>query len=106
MKGTGIILGGIISPIDAGSGTLLLSVISVCEVGLLDAERQLELFTPCDQWVQEALATPGLTLVPLSPEIAVHSTRSPGTSIPTPRTASSPQQPASPARGLPPATAR
>jgi PIN domain nuclease of toxin-antitoxin system len=62
----------------ASSGTLLLSVISVWEVGLLDSKGRLELFTPCEQWVHEALATPGLTLVPLTPEIAVHSTRLPG----------------------------
>jgi PIN domain nuclease of toxin-antitoxin system len=62
----------------AASGTLLLSVISVWEVGLLDSKKRLELFTPCEQWVHEALATPGLTLVPLTPEIAVHSTRLPG----------------------------
>jgi len=57
---------------------LLLSVISVWEVGLLDSKGRLDLFTPCEQWVREALATPGLTLVPLTPEIAVLSTRLPG----------------------------
>ena len=62
----------------ASAGRLLLSVISVWEVGLLDSKGRLELFTPCEQWVHEALATPGLTLVPLTPEIAVHSTRLPG----------------------------
>jgi PIN domain nuclease of toxin-antitoxin system len=62
----------------AASGTLLLSIISVWEVGLLDSKNRVELFKPCEQWVQEALATPGLTLVPLTPEIAVHSTRLPG----------------------------
>jgi PIN domain nuclease of toxin-antitoxin system len=60
------------------SGNLLLSIISVWEVGLLESKGRLELFKPCEQWVQEALATPGLTLVPLTPEIAIHSTRLPG----------------------------
>jgi PIN domain nuclease of toxin-antitoxin system len=62
----------------AASGTLLLSVISVWEVGLLESKGRLQLFTPCEQWVDQALATSGLTLVPLTPEIAVHSTRLPG----------------------------
>src|SRR5215212_3075247 len=62
----------------AASGRPLLSVISVWEVGLLDAKRRIDLFTPCEQWVTKALDTPGLTLVPLTPEIAVHSTRLPG----------------------------
>ena len=62
----------------AASGALLLSVISIWEVGLLDSKGRLELFQPCEQWVHEALATPGLTLIPLTPEIAIHSTRLPG----------------------------
>jgi len=33
---------------------------------------------PCEQWVSEALATPGLSLAPLTPEIAIDSTRLPG----------------------------
>ena len=63
----------------AVSGSLLLSAVSVWEVAMLEAKGRLQLFSECEQWVAEALATPGLTLVPLTPEIAVQSTRLPGT---------------------------
>jgi len=33
---------------------------------------------PCEQWVREAIETPGLILAPLTPEIALDSTRLPG----------------------------
>jgi PIN domain nuclease of toxin-antitoxin system len=59
-------------------GTLLLSVFSVWEVALLESKGRLELDLPCEEWVKKALATPGLNLVPLTPEIAIHSTRLPG----------------------------
>jgi PIN domain nuclease of toxin-antitoxin system len=63
----------------AASGSLLLSAISVWEVAMLVAKGRLQLFSECEQWVKRALATPGLTLVPLTPEIAIQSTRLPGT---------------------------
>jgi len=59
----------------AGAGALLLSVISVWELGLLEAKGRIELNSPCEEWVRDALATPGLALVPLTPEIAIDSTR-------------------------------
>jgi PIN domain nuclease of toxin-antitoxin system len=61
----------------AASGNLLLSVISVWEVGMLESKGRIELNTPCEQWVREALAMPGLSLAPLTPEIAVASSRLP-----------------------------
>ncbi|MGO9259129.1 MAG: type II toxin-antitoxin system VapC family toxin [Bryobacteraceae bacterium] len=61
----------------ATGGNLLLSVISVWELGMLEANGRLRLQAPCEEWVQEALATPGLTLVPLTPEIALASSRLP-----------------------------
>jgi PIN domain nuclease of toxin-antitoxin system len=77
---------GRISPTDmkaiqsaAQARELLLSIISVWEVGMLDSKKRLNLFLPCDQWVKTALATPGLELVTLTPEIALDSTRLPGT---------------------------
>ena len=59
----------------SGAGALLLSVISVWELGLLEAKGRIELSSSCDDWVRDALATPGLALVPLTPEIAIDSTR-------------------------------
>jgi PIN domain nuclease of toxin-antitoxin system len=61
----------------AAGGNLLLSVISVWELGMLEAKGRLRLLAPCEQWVRDALATPGLTLVPLTPEIALASSRLP-----------------------------
>ena len=62
----------------AAAGRLLLSAMSIWELGMLESKGRVRLSLPCEQWVHEALATPGLTLVPLTPEIAVHSTRLPG----------------------------
>ncbi|MEQ1886633.1 MAG: type II toxin-antitoxin system VapC family toxin [Bryobacteraceae bacterium] len=65
-------------------GELFVSVISVWEVGLLESKGRLRLGLPCERWIQEALKTPGLTLAPLTPEIAVASTRLPGSFHPDP----------------------
>ena len=62
----------------AAKGRMLLSVISVWELGVLEAKGRVRLQLPCDQWVREALATPGLSLAPLTPEIALESSRLPG----------------------------
>ena len=59
----------------ANAGTLLLSVISVWELGMLESKGRIEFHAPCEDWVRDALATPGLALVPLTPEIAIDSTR-------------------------------
>jgi PIN domain nuclease of toxin-antitoxin system len=62
----------------ARMGRLLLSAISVWELGMLESKGRLRLNKSCDQWVDEALATPGLLLMPLSPRISIDSTRLPG----------------------------
>ncbi|MGA2133840.1 MAG: type II toxin-antitoxin system VapC family toxin [Bryobacteraceae bacterium] len=62
----------------AADKILLVSVISVWEVALLESKRRLHLNMDCLEWVRQALETPGLNLVPLTPEIAVDSTRLPG----------------------------
>jgi PIN domain nuclease of toxin-antitoxin system len=69
-----------LSAIDTASrnGNLLLSIISVWEIGLLVAKSRLKLFQPCEEWIRAALATPGLSLAPLSPEIAIASSSPPG----------------------------
>ena len=61
----------------AASGSLLLSVISVWELGLLESKGRLQLYAPCEQWVRDALAIPGLSLAALTPEIALASSRLP-----------------------------
>jgi PIN domain nuclease of toxin-antitoxin system len=60
------------------SGDLRVSVISVWEIGMLEAKGRLALKMSCTEWVNQALATPGLSLVPLTPEIAIESSRLPG----------------------------
>jgi PIN domain nuclease of toxin-antitoxin system len=57
---------------------LLVSVISVWEVGMLESKRRIHLRLPCEEWVKKALANPAVRLAPLSPEIALESTRLPG----------------------------
>lgn len=62
----------------ATRGILLLSVFSVWELGMLESKGRIHLHKNCGQWVEEALAIPGLSLVPLTPAIALESTRLPG----------------------------
>jgi PIN domain nuclease of toxin-antitoxin system len=62
----------------AQSGDLRVSVISVWEIGMLEAKGRLALKMSCTEWVNQALATPGLSLFPLTPEIAIESSRLPG----------------------------
>jgi len=61
----------------AERGKLFVSAISIWEIATLESKGRLVLSTDCQTWVNEMLATPGLQLVPLSPEIAVQSTRLP-----------------------------
>jgi PIN domain nuclease of toxin-antitoxin system len=51
---------------------------SIWELAMLVSKGRVTLQTPLLDWVREALRTPGLSLVPLTPEIAVESTRLPG----------------------------
>ena len=55
------------------------SAISCWEVAKLVEKGRLKLPRPVDEWMRLALGYPGLTLLPLEPEIAIESTRLPGT---------------------------
>lgn len=61
-----------------GEGRLCLSVISVWEVGMLESKGCLTFTMDCQTWVNRSLSQPGLSLLTLTPEIAVSSTRLPG----------------------------
>ena len=61
----------------ASEGNILLSIISVWELAMLEAQGRIRLHCSCEQWVKEALEMPGLTIAPLTPEIAVDSSRLP-----------------------------
>jgi PIN domain nuclease of toxin-antitoxin system len=62
----------------AKEGAVRVSAISVWEVAMLVAKGRISLSRPVDEWVQAALGAPGVRLLPLSPEIAIESTRLPG----------------------------
>jgi len=53
------------------------SVISCWEVAKLVEKKRLILPCATEQWLNQALAYPGMRLIPLTPEIALESTRLP-----------------------------
>ena len=57
---------------------LRLSAISLWEIGMLEAKGRLSLPMDCLSWTTEALSAPGLSLLPLSAEIAITSSHLPG----------------------------
>ena len=57
---------------------VLVSAISVWEVGMLEAKGRIRLGKDCEAWVREALALPGVRLVPVDERVALSSTRLPG----------------------------
>lgn len=61
----------------AADGALLVPAIAVWEVAMLELRGRLVLSKPIAQWIDEALAAPGLNLAPFSPDVAVESMRLP-----------------------------
>jgi len=61
-----------------GPDRMRVSVISVWEVGLLVPKNRISLSMGCDEWVRQALSAPGVSLAPLTPEIALASSHLPG----------------------------
>jgi PIN domain nuclease of toxin-antitoxin system len=64
---------------DAEGESVGLSVISCWEVAKLVEVGKLTLAIPVREWIDAALALPGVALLPLTPTIAVESTQLPGT---------------------------
>lgn len=62
----------------AQADSLCVSAISVWEMGMLHSKGRIELKTDALTWVRKALAASGISLVAISPEIAIESTRLPG----------------------------
>jgi PIN domain nuclease of toxin-antitoxin system len=54
------------------------SVISVWEVGMLESKGRIKFPIDCLDWVNNALNAPGISMVPITPEIAIESSRLPG----------------------------
>jgi len=59
-------------------GHVLLSPISIWEIGMLVEKKRISLEMDVLEWVQRALVCPLIQLAPLTPEIAIQSTRLPG----------------------------
>lgn len=55
-----------------------ISAISCWEIAKLVELARLELSTPVEKWIEQALSYPGIRLLDLSPEISIESTRLPG----------------------------
>jgi PIN domain nuclease of toxin-antitoxin system len=56
---------------------ILISAISIWEFGMLAEKKRIEINTDALIWVEEALASKGISFIPLSPRIAIQSTRLP-----------------------------
>jgi len=52
---------------------VFVSAISVWELAMLERDGRLELYGGADRWAHEALSKPGISLLPLSPQIAIAS---------------------------------
>lgn len=59
------------------SDGLGVSIISCWEVAKLVEKGRLALAWPVDRWINQALASPGICLLPLDPKLAVASTQLP-----------------------------
>lgn len=70
----------VLEAIDQASqgGRVGIAAISIWEIGMLEAKGKIRLNKRCLDWVQEALDAPGVHLLPLTPEVAVESSRLPG----------------------------
>lgn len=62
----------------SADSALAVSAISVWEVAMLESKGRLQLQVDCLAWVAESTRRAGLRILPLSPDIAVASTRLPG----------------------------
>jgi len=62
----------------ASNDVLWVSAITPWEIAMLVSKGRLSLAQDVGEWLQEALAQPGVRLQSLSPEISVASTRLPG----------------------------
>ena len=56
----------------------VVTVISVWELGILDTKKRIVFQRPLNQWVEEALGAQNIVTLPLTPAIALASTRLPG----------------------------
>ena len=57
---------------------VLVSPMSVWEIGMLVDKKRIEIEMDVLDWVNQSLDTPGIQLSPITPRIAIQSTRLPG----------------------------
>jgi PIN domain nuclease of toxin-antitoxin system len=62
----------------AMAGGLLVSPVTCWEIGMLASRGRIHLGMPCHDWVEQALTAPGVSLLPLTPKIAVEASYLPG----------------------------
>ncbi|NOY84975.1 MAG: type II toxin-antitoxin system VapC family toxin [Nitrospirae bacterium] len=60
------------------SSNIRVSAISIWELGMLESKGRIHIPTNCLDWVNKALEAPGILLAPMSPKIAIESSRLPG----------------------------
>ncbi len=53
------------------------SAISAWELGMLESKGRIQIPMNCLDWVNKALKAPGISLAPITPEIAIESSRLP-----------------------------
>lgn len=58
--------------------SIFISPISIWETGMLVEKKRIHLEMDCLDWVTQALNKTGINIVPISPHIAIQSTRLPG----------------------------
>ncbi len=58
---------------------VLISPISIWEIGMLVEKRRIQIDMDSQEWIDQALDTPGIRIVAIPPRIAIQSTRLPGT---------------------------
>ena len=63
---------------DIRMNRVFLSPMSIWEVGMLAQKGRIELKMDTLEWVNKALEMPGIRLCPITPRIAIQSTRLPG----------------------------
>jgi PIN domain nuclease of toxin-antitoxin system len=62
----------------AARGELSLSAISCWEIAMLASRGRIHLQAPTQVWIERALSAPGLSVIELSPKIAVEAAELPG----------------------------
>ncbi|CAN5498721.1 type II toxin-antitoxin system VapC family toxin [soil metagenome] len=62
----------------ARMASVRVSAMSIWEIAMLESRGRITLSLDCRAWIRRALTAPGLQLQPLTPDIAIESTRLPG----------------------------